>query len=326
MKSTWLVGFLLLGAVALASIALGNAVILQVPDWNQPSAYTPPGGGLYNDWCGPTAGANVMGYWEDLNGKTGLADGQAFTATPAYGGNVGWQQGLWHDGIVEMGWFMDTNNWRTTLPNVFPPTATGGTSTADIGPGLTNYAAGSWTDPTPPGPGLVRTPYGITITGDAWNLVPGNTATAWSNYMAEINASRPVLVMFDTWLNSGALLGTHDILGDTQHTAYEYAWGTTEMHVVTGVGWMDPTPGQLASGDEYFIVQDGWQTTQPFVAVPLVELSGAGTPPTLWRESWYVTVGDEIIQGQIPEPATLMLALLGWLLLVGWRGRRQVCG
>ncbi len=55
----------------------GNCMF-NVPDWNQPAdgyfdafgvfiPYTDPYGQrilTYPNWCGPTSGANIMGYWE----------------------------------------------------------------------------------------------------------------------------------------------------------------------------------------------------------------------------------------------------------------------
>ncbi|MGD0517217.1 MAG: hypothetical protein ABSA26_06735, partial [Thermoguttaceae bacterium] len=175
--------------------ASGN-LILNVPDWNQPSAYSI---GPYMEWCSPTAGANIMGYWEDTMGRTGLADGQTFSKSPAYPVTAGtWQQGLWHDGTVEMGWLMDTDGWRTDPNRTYPPSTWGGTDRAkNIAPGLLNYATSSWTNQ---GTGIVKAAYPDTmvIRQDGMNT---NFGTMWNNYKAEIDAGRPVLVSFNGWVN-----------------------------------------------------------------------------------------------------------------------------
>ena len=68
------------GLVLFPGSAWADSLILSVRDWDQPSAY---GVGGYPNWCGPSAGRNLMGYWEDVMGKTGLTDRQAFPAGPA---------------------------------------------------------------------------------------------------------------------------------------------------------------------------------------------------------------------------------------------------
>lgn len=74
------VAVLLAWAAPAALGQLPGNLVLQVPDWNQPGNH---GAGGYPNWCSPTAGGNLMGYWEDVMGKTGLTDRQAFPAGPA---------------------------------------------------------------------------------------------------------------------------------------------------------------------------------------------------------------------------------------------------
>jgi hypothetical protein len=294
----------------------GQALVLNVPDWNQPSAY---GVGGYLNWCSPTAGGNVMGYWEDMQLKTGLADRQTEPLGPAYPSNPGtWRQGLFNDGMVEMGWFMDTGDWQTGA-KPFPPNA-GSTNVNNIAPGVTGYATSSWLDLG----GLSKVPYSATVTTDAFQF---NLATMWQTYMGEINASRPALVTFDTWVNSQQPTGqTWTVSGQN---IVEYAWGSTEPHTVVGVGWIDPTVGAPASGDEFFITQDGWQTTVQYVAVPLIDVViGGGVPPfgpTVWRQNDYISIGDRILLA-IPEPSTLTLCFVGLLSLIPFRLRHRVRG
>ncbi|MCD4727493.1 MAG: hypothetical protein K8R46_07525, partial [Pirellulales bacterium] len=66
--SALIVGAMILVFAASAQAAQGN-LVLQVPDWNQPTVLAYPADGLpaggYPLWCSPTAGGNLMGYWED---------------------------------------------------------------------------------------------------------------------------------------------------------------------------------------------------------------------------------------------------------------------
>ena len=264
-----------------------DSLILQVPDWDQPSAYGVAG---YPSWCSPTAAANVMGYWEDVMGCTGLTDRALFPATPAYPATAGtWQQGLWHDGTIEMGWHMDTGTWQSS-PLGFPPNA-GTTATANIGPGMLAYASSGYVDPT----AITKVAYPNTSVGI--DTVLG--AAMWTQYMAEIDAGRPSVVSWLTWVDSTAPGNTHDINGQT---VTEYPWTVTDPHSVCGVGYIEPTPG-LFNGDEFIIAQDNWQTTGQYVAVPV---------DSNWVQNDYVY--------DVPEPATLaLLAIGGLFVLVGKR-------
>ena len=279
---------------------LGN-LILQVPDWNQPSAYGING---YNGWCSPTAGANLMGYWNDVKGCAGLTDGQAFPLTPAYPATAGtWQQGLWHDGTVEMGWMMNTGPWQTMVPaSTFPPNTGGGTFLVDILPGLLSFAQGSWTDNSygaSPGTGIVKTGF-ANSTGYTDNIVAIGLGQMWAHYKAEIDAARAVECSFEQWVDDDSPGAVVTIEGFTQPIT-KYQWGPSDAHSVVGVGYIDLTAGFQNNGmDEWFVCQDGWQTTVQYVAVPL---------DNIWMQNDYVTVA-------VPEPATLSLLALGGLAML----------
>jgi hypothetical protein len=280
--------------VAPAAAAPGN-LILQVPDWNQPDSYAAATPGLavgdYPCWCAPTAGANLMGYWEDVMGCTGLTDQQAFAASPAYPAAAGtWQQGLWHDGTIEMGWYMDTGGWQS-VPRPFPPKA-GSTAVANIGPGMQTYATTGWVDGAT---GITKTAYPNTTIG----IDTARNATMWNNYKAEIDAGRPTVSTFAHWV--GAMTGTDTVDGFPNETIEKYGWNTSiEEHSVTGVGYIDYTAGYQGDGiDEWFVVHDNWGSTGQFVAVPL---------DTNWLQNDYVT--------QVPEPVTLGLLASGGLVLI----------
>ncbi len=302
---------LLLAAAPVSAQMPGN-LILQVPDWNQPLPY---GVGGYPGWCSPTAGANLMGYWEDVMGCVGLTDRQAFNASPAYPNTAGtWQQGLYHDGTIEMGWHMNTGSWQNQGPPPnFPPNA-GSTARAKIGPGLLSYATSAWTDDSygpNPGTGIVKVAYPNT----SWFMhdisMIGTQITLqqmWTTYCGEIDVARPVEVTFDKWVNPLVFNGTMTITGFPNVTAEMYPWDVnTDPHSVVGVGYIDISPAFMGSGmgDEWFVCQDGWPGpgaggggTGRYVAVPL---------DSMWMQNDYIT--------DVPEPATLLLVLGGLAML-----------
>lgn len=282
------VAMVLLVAAIVATPADGapGNLILQVPDWNQPDSYAASTPGLnvgdYPNWCTPTAGANLMGYWEDVMGSTGLTDGTAFPNSTPYANAAGtWQQGLWHDSTVEMGWHMDTGGWAS-VPRGFPPMV-GSTSVNNILPGMLNYATAGWVDGAT---GIAKTAYS-NATGFT-DTVSG--AQMWTNYRAEIDAGRPTVSTFAHWVAN--MIGTDTVDGFPNETVEKYAWNlNVEEHSVTGVGYLDYTPGFQGDGqDEWFIVHDNWGTTGQFAAVPL---------DNNWLQNDYVT--------QVPEPMTLSL-------------------
>ncbi len=206
--------------------AASNNLILNVPDWNQPAdgywdsdgnyhQYTDTNGNPivgYPEWCSPTAGANIMGYWEDVKGCIGLADGfsnlnnwptnnsPANPATP----NT-WHQGLWHDGNLELGWYMDTDKWKLHNgpfpPQQPPPWVPTGTQFAKIGSGLEDYAKAGWHEANPPnGTGIVKTAFPNAIVGEqtqANDTIPH----MWDIYVTEINSGHPAELSFDTWID-----------------------------------------------------------------------------------------------------------------------------
>lgn len=236
------------------TLLLADNLILGVPNWDQPSNDGIAG---YPGWCAPTSGAMVMGYWEDKLGLTGLADRQVYPGSPAYPSNANtWQQGLWHDGTIEMGWFMDTGSWRTN-GGPFPPNAGGTvfTPTDNIMTGLRLYATTAWNDPD----GLHK----VALPSATFSSDTLLNQTMWNKYMGAINAGRPVVVTFDSWVS--APQGTTTVKGKTVNL---YSLGDIGAHTVAGVGYIDPTPTQL-NGDERIIAQDNWSSTPQYVAVPI---------------------------------------------------------
>lgn len=308
---------LVLGAtiLLLAVSARADSLILQVPDWNQPNPVEYPGNNLpapiggvdaYPGWCSPTAGGNIMGYWEDVRGCFGLTDRKAFPQTTAYPGTLAtWEQGLYHDGIIEMGWQMDTGGWRT-LGGPFPPYSPN-TLLVNILPGLLSYAKGSWTDNDVPvpgsgGTGIVKIPY-LQATGFTENTAFVGLAAMWASYVNNIDAQHPVEVSFDRWVNADLNI---DVTVNGQ-TVHKYSWGNplSEGHSVVGVGYLDLTP-QVFNGDEWFICQDGWGTTPQYVAVTVVQ--------GIWQQNDYITA--------IPEPSATALLVMGVVMMILVLNRR----
>lgn len=273
-----------------AAPAAANNLVLSVPDYNQ-------FGGAYLNWCAPTAGGNLMGYWEDVRGCTGLADRQVFPATPPFANNPAtFQQGLTMDGQIEMGFFMGTQGWANPATAV-PPNTIFGTPLPQIGPGVLAYATTGWVDP---GSGITKVNFG----NAPWNMTAADmgvdsifSSATWLAYVNEIDAQRPALCSFQTWVN-GPTGTTHIVNGQTVH---EYFWGTTDPHCVVGVGYLDLNPAAFGqeltpgAGDEWVIAQDNWGTTPQYVAVPF---------DANWLQNDYVY--------NIPEPGTVLLLGIGF--------------
>ncbi len=305
----WIIASLIVGATVLvfAAPASAGALILQVPDWNQPDVNEYGNDGLpahnsYPYWCSPTAGGNIMGYWEDVKGCVGLTDRKVFNATTNYPGTPGtWEQGLYHDGMIEMGWFMDTGGWQEMAPPMFPPGGAGGTHVAKILPGLISYAQASWTDNDYPfpnlGSGIVKVAY-PNVAGFTEAVGGTGLAAMWITYTNQINLGHPVEVSFDRWVSADTG-GTVSVNGQTVH---EWSWASSVEdlgHSVVGVGYFTD-----AQTNKWFICQDGLSATQQYVAVPV---------DAKWVENDYITA--------VPEPTTFVLLLVGTVsaLIYGWR-------
>jgi len=275
--------------VQAGSASAGNALILNVPDWDQPDDYAPVGGMVVGDapsWCSPTSGANLMGYWEDQKGYNGLTDGSVFGASPAFPtpANAGWQQNNWHDCTIEMGFFMDSGTWasRAVNPGVWPPGA-GWTQLINIGPGAATFAG--WK-------GYPNIPFSKDVwPGPPPTFTQAMAQTFWNRYVADIDASEPVLCSFDVWVTPGVVGAV--VVNEQTVAKHDFAQGTSP-HTVVGVGYLDANTALL--GDEWFITQDNKTWTGQYVAVPF------NWQQTEWRQNDYVA---------IPEPATMSLLAFG---------------
>jgi len=224
---------------------MGQAgLILGVPDWHQPgligAPWGPGGGaaGVYRASCTPAAAADVMGYWEDVRGFAGLADGAVY----ASGNRIAWAPPLprtWQDATsdagsipvvdglaraagMDLGWYLNTNDeGDQTLPDN-GGTAAGeqfsGTKWVNVQQGLKNY---------------------LTANGQPAASVrhrgggAAGIAQGWNDIVTEINASRPVMGHFDHF-NINPLGGPGSDI---------YDWGDpTDFDSQTGEPW-DPAQG-----------------------------------------------------------------------------------
>ena len=346
--------------LGISAASAAPVTIANVPDWNQPNKYpgfvqpldappgSPPGPVGVTEWCTPTATANVMGWYEDTQGATfsGLGDGVAFPNTlplgyPNNDTNAGaadglpdYQQGQWNDGCIELGYFMDTQGWKTGV-NAW------GTSRANVPGGIQAYLAQYL-------PGSVW---------KVWNydrLAGGNVAAGYSDYLnggtqptvpamgvVPLNGvadatPEPVLVHWDAWINWGA----GPILNANGITWYDWTQPIGPGHTVTGIGYATnfdpdgpPLPGQPNSNPwpltDWVICHDTWNSTPPaafpnMMAVPYWAWTVGQPPPnqTLWQANTHIEYVGQAPDGDIPEPATVTLFGLG-LLAVLYRRRRR---
>ena len=315
--------------------------IANVPDWNQPATYAdfapppldpPPAFGGVASWCTPTAASNVMGWLEDQQGFNGLADGKVFNGFTPYPGNdtsgiavpdglADFDQDQWRDGTIELGYYMDTQDWLPPQdPN--PPGSHNGTL---FGPGRIDCPGGIQS---------YLNAYGNPLwTMQAWNYdqwnggmgANGNSLQDYRNggfapTMPPIPApvpnngidfGDPTLVTWDCWLNLAAANTFTDNVN--QIVYYDWTGASGMAHTVTGVGYVlnldpDGAGGPLPLAD-WLICHDGWLNTghaaTGFVAVP-------------WDENrWW---GNTHID--VPEPMTMGVMALGGLALLRRKRRR----
>ena len=299
-----------------APVYINNLALM--PDWQQPNAPLPfgnlPG---YPNWCSPTAVANAFGWWEDAKGAVGLTDRKLFPATntaPPAGSPLWayqWNERLWQDGTVELGWYMDTGQWAsgaTGFPNVL------GTLSPAIGPGGVTYAQTAWNDMDGITPVNKLAFPNASFTTYSYVGPANQTATQiWNNYKNKIDQGLTVVVSWDKWVLSqtGQLVPAN--VADPGENIWTYQWDqqSTIGHTTTGIGYIDPNAALM--GDEWIIVHDDWSTTATKVAMPLfVFYAGENNYGTEWRQN------DHFF---IPEPATLGLLLIGGFAMLMGRKR-----
>lgn len=308
--------------------------IAGVPDWNQPPTYAaandsfvqpfdpPPHVAQVANWCTPTAAANMMGWFEDQKGYAGLGDGLVYSNrqqpypnndTSGIGiadGIPDWKQNKWMDGIIEMGYQMDTQGWLNNVAHFGTKFGTGDCPRGILTYLNLYYPAEQWTT------WQYEIFGGVAARDNSWNdYLNGGFAPELSP--APLNVpndglmwnSSPVLVTVDNWVD----VNNQNMYDDGETQWYDWSsQSTAGGHTVIGMGYAlnyDPDgPGGILPQTNWLIAHDGWGTTGADVAVPW----DSYFENSLWWANTHA----------IPEPATLALLLLGCLALV--RRRRQI--
>lgn len=167
--------------------------------------------GVYYSGCAPTSGANVIKYWADQRGYTRLNPTSLPKHAPYDDPNdpnpSSPQKSLVQKLVNDLHVYFHTYD------------AAGGGGAAemdDFGPGMFDYASEIGG-------------YDFTFTSLHW--------FSWIDYVAEVQADRPVVLGFN-----GLVVSEPD--------SFDY-----EDHAVTGVGF-DYTPGE--TGSQYMIIHDNW--------------------------------------------------------------------
>jgi hypothetical protein len=279
-------------ATVTAHFALG-VFIDNVPDTNQPPTATLPTTIPVN-YCAPTAMVNILGYWDVVKGHANAHNLTAFQQPP----NL-------RTAAEYLGYFMDTNN--TGSPDRGNDADRhSGTYAKDIRPGTLEFVR--W-DATHNPPTLPPFPLPAGKLGYVWtgtdDYVTDPTPGAFNFYKAEIDAGRPLVVVFRYWSlvpgvnvtdpESGEIICVfgwgppinHSPEEEPADEQWNMQYGEACIgHAVTGVGYVlnwDPHgPGPLAQGN-YIIVHDTWSTTPQNIAVPWT-----GAP---WNSSHKVNPG-----------------------------------
>lgn len=260
-----------------------------------------------NNWCAPTAGANVVKYW-DGNGYPGVGGGFANRNLAG-----------------EMGWFMDTND--QAVPDdqhlgshLTDPLASG----FDIVNGLANWARWDANNTTfgvnnLPYPG--QTPQAKTAYPWAVSLVLANL---FGNAVAEIDAGRPVLAAFQHWdmFNTGLAVNVGgnqiqvwdfkaqpqgSIGGSNDDGYWEQDFGLG--HMVTGIGYFKNFQYH-GNPVDLLIVHDGIGANGLGFVTP-VDMAVVVSGP-----QWFANVNVN----PVPEPTTFVAAAAG---LAMWIARRR---
>jgi len=306
-----------------------------VPDWNQPYSYTaaspnhgpgpdpgPPNAvNQWNDWCAPTSGANLAGYWADAR-SIPVADATNFDhSTVLWAAGPSWQD-YQADGfarpipqgapgplpvpLTDIGWYMDAN--RGVLYDAGGGTMGGcffgngphdGTYLKDIHAGLQNYlnsryslSGGVFWRTGTRGIGYAA---GTDPTG-APAVVHANAASAFGELMSEINTNRPLILCFKYWnpVNTGVNLAPTGVNAESALGGTYYRWGTNAPNMTnteneawnfytddSALGHAVTAVGYILAGD----VDDQW--------------AAAGLPgPTNWvivHDNWVSTARNAII-------------------------------
>ncbi len=242
MKKVGIFGLILVFLVLVPGYSVFGArvVINGVPDWHQPCLIGPPSGpdnggnppagaAKYKAWCVATSAADIMGYWRDVKGKNGVADGTVYFS----GMLIGWAPPVptdWQDDSADassipisgngahrgagsdLGWYLNTNDQGdATLPGAGAGETFSGTKTADAQQGLTNY--------------LTAAGYGTAVVSH----LACNHQIGWAKIMTELNAGRPLIGHFSHG----------NFFQSSPGNLYEWEWG------------MDPNPVDDQTGEDW---------------------------------------------------------------------------
>ena len=322
-----------------------------VPDWNQPYYYTvaSPNQGpgpdpnhiwqplspvdQWNDWCAPTSGANLAGYWADARGIP-VADATNFDhSTVLWAAGPSWQD-YQADGFArpvpqgapgslpipttDIGWYMDANQGVLYDAGVGAGTMGGwffgngphaGTYLKDIYAGLQNYLnsryslSGSvfWQTGTRGHNFAAGTdPSGVPA------VVHPNEASAFAEVKSEINTNRTLILCFTHW----NVVNQHINLGSSGTTNMESYYGGTYFT------W-GPTPGPNptnAENEVWNYYDNGSALGHAVTAVGYIQGGDADDPgptmpglmaPTDWvivHDNWSTTPRNVIIPYGFPNP------------------------
>jgi len=311
-----------------------------VPDWNQPYRYTvnsPKGGpgpdpnspaqpfapaDQWNDWCAPTAAADLAGHWADYHGAP-VAD-----TTPFDDSTVAWAAGpSWHDyqadgfarpapqgapgplpaTTTDIGWYMDSN-----LGVLFDAPAVGvmggffyanpphvGTYLKDIRTGLQSYlnscytvAGGGWDT------GTEGRQYaaGMNPAGGVAQVL-GDPVSAFNAVQFEINRNHTLILCYLHW-NIG-MAPTNSLPSVATNTESDfggtyYEWG------------LPPAPGATNDENEVWNLYEGdlglGHAVTAVGYIPQGDVldpgPGLGLGPTDWvivHDNWFSTPRNVII-------------------------------
>ena len=294
-----------------------------VPDWNQPYRYVNPNGpgpdpspirsvvNQWNDWCAPTSGANLAGYWADAR-SVPVADTTNFpNSTVAWAAGPSWQDYL-ADGTInrpqpqavagalpmpatDIGWYMDSNR-GIPYDNVplkfmggyfFGNLGHSGTYLKDIHAGLQNYLncryglSGGvfWRTGTRGSAFAAGTgPSGLPA------VVHPNGASAFAELRSEIDTNRTLILCFSHWniINKPINLGSSGTTNmESFYGGTYYTWGST------------PGPSPTNAEDEVWNYQDN--DTALGHAVTAVGYIPAGDADDKWQQAGLAGPTDWVI-------------------------------
>lgn len=279
------------------------------PDWNQPldypDAFDPkngpmPGDIFWNAWCVPASAAMLVGHWEDVKGRAGLADksadGNQFKLIPGYLGPP-WGLGpAWHDYtadgnkppnfgphpqrgtrlVEDHGFYMDTNGKGVVgFPHV-------GTFYRDVAPGLNQFFAAKGKKPGQPACNLRAVTWGV------HPFFGGLNVTQLADKLKfEVEGNRTAIAHFRHWnlVPNGppANPGTGDEEKEPEFDIEKYSFGSFIPggghgedwngeegdeglgHAVLVVGYTQDVWGNVTD----LIAHDNWPSTGRNVQVPV---------------------------------------------------------